>query len=171
MKKILTIGVAVFLAGASVSNAEPSGTFRQAHEYGFGAQSSLDPISKGRVFQITEKLMNRLVRPDLDGKPSADLAQSWTSNEDATVWTLKLREGVKFHDGSTFGAEDVVYSLNRVLDPELGSPARSAVKMIDSVEADESMRRHALLSSSDFHSPRTNAATSPRIDSMSRVGL
>jgi len=119
--------------------AAPSGTFRQAHELGFGSSSSLDPISKGRVFQITEKIMNRLVRPGLDGKPQADLATSWSANDSATVWTFKLRSGVKFHDGSTFDAADVIYSLGRVLDPESGSPARSAVKMIDKVEAVDSM--------------------------------
>jgi len=119
----------------SVAVAEPSGTFKQAHELGFGEASSLDPISKGRVFQITEKIMSRLVRPGLDGLPSPDLATSWSSNDDATVWTLKLREGIKFHDGSAFNSADVVYSLDRVLDPESDSPARSAVKMIENVEA------------------------------------
>jgi len=138
MKRLLTMAAAsAMISGIAV--AEPTGTFRQAHELGFGAQSSLDPISKGRVFQITEKIMNRLVRPGLDGKPEADLATSWEANEDATVWTFKLREGVKFHDGSTFEAADVVYSLNRVLDPDSDSPARSAVKMITGVEALDNM--------------------------------
>lgn len=138
MKKVFILAAsAAFVAG--LATAEPSGTFRQAHELGFGAQSSLDPISKGRVFQITEKIMNRLVRPGLDGKPEADLATSWSANEDATVWTFKLREGVKFHDGSSFEAADVVYSLGRVLDPDSDSPARSAVKMITSVEALDDM--------------------------------
>ena len=115
--------------------AEPSGVFRQAHELGFGEASSLDPIAKGRVFQITEKIMNRLVRPGLDGSPSADLATEWSSNEDATVWTLKLRDDVKFHDGSDFDSADALYSLGRVLDPDSDSPARSAVKMIEKAEA------------------------------------
>ena len=131
----LATSCAVLALLAGTAFAEPAGTFRQAHELGFGAQSSLDPISKGRVFQITEKLMSRLVRPDLEGKPSADLAVSWQANDDATEWTLSLREGVSFHDGSSFGSEDVVYSLERVLDPEMDSPARSAVKMITAVEA------------------------------------
>ena len=138
MKMLLTAAAASLML-AGVATAEPSGTFRQAHELGFGAQSSLDPISKGRVFQITEKIMNRLVRPGLDGKPQADLATSWDANEDATVWTFELRDGVTFHDGSTFEAADVVYSLNRVLDPDSDSPARSAVKMITSVEALDDM--------------------------------
>ncbi|MEP4038033.1 ABC transporter substrate-binding protein [Pseudophaeobacter sp.] len=132
MKYLLS--AACIVASVGIAAAEPTGTFRQAHELGFGGQSSLDPIAKGRVFQLTEKLMNRLVRPGLDGKPQPDLATSWTANEDATVWTFKLREGVTFHDGSAFDAGDVIYSLNRVLDPELDSPARSAVKMIKSVE-------------------------------------
>ena len=127
----------VSLMAASVAGAS-SGTFRQAYEVGFGSSSSLDPIAKGRVFQITEKIMNRLVRPGLDGKPSPDLAVSWSANDDATEWTFQLRSGVKFHDGSSFGAEDVVYSLGRVLDPDSDSPARSAVKMIDAVEAVDS---------------------------------
>ncbi|MGH1482342.1 MAG: ABC transporter substrate-binding protein [Geminicoccales bacterium] len=135
MRELLASSLAVLVLGSATLSAEPSGTFRQAHEFGFGAQSSLDPISKGRVFQITEKIMNRLVRPALDGKPSPDLAVSWESNEDATVWTFNLREGVTFHDGSVFDAADVVYSLERVLDPEMDSPARSAVQMIASVEA------------------------------------
>lgn len=139
MKKTPALAAAFALLLGSAAYAEPSGTFRQAHEYGFGAQSSLDPISSGRVFQITEKLMSRLVRPDMEGKPSADLAVSWEANADATVWTFKLREGVNFHDGSAFDAGDVVYSLKRVLDPDMDSPARSAVRMITDVVAIDDM--------------------------------
>ena len=135
MRKLITSACAIFIGIVGVASAETKGIFRQAHEYGFGENSSLDPISKGRVFQITEKVMNRLVRPNMDGQPSPDLAISWEANSDATIWTLKLRQGVKFHDGSDFDAADVVYSLKRVLAPELASPARSAVKMITSVEA------------------------------------
>ncbi|KLN59050.1 peptide ABC transporter substrate-binding protein [Kiloniella spongiae] len=135
MKKIISAIGAAALLTTSVAFAESSGTFRQAYEYGYGAKSNLDPISNARVFQITEKIMNRLVRPGLDGKPSPDLAVDWSTNEDATVWTFKLRKGVTFHDGSSFDAMDVLYSLNRVLDPEADSPARSAVKMIQSLEA------------------------------------
>ncbi len=135
MRATLVFAAILALAGTQAASAAPSGTFRQAHEYGFGANSSLDPIAKGRVFQITEKIMNRLVRPDLDGKPSPDLALSWSANADATQWVFKLRQGVKFHDGTEFDAEDVVYTLGRVQDPELDSPARSTIKMVEKIEA------------------------------------
>ncbi len=127
--------ILVSLILTSAVQAEPKGTFRHAHNVGFGAHSSLDPASKGRVLQIIEKIMNRLVRPGPKGKPQPDLATSWQANEDGTVWTFKLREGVRFHDGSTFDAGDVVYSFERVMDPDRASPARSAVKMVTSAKA------------------------------------
>ena len=135
-----TIGIIALAAivGASTAWAEPSGIFRQSHEYGFGEKSSLDPISEGRVFQITDKIMNRLVQPDHDRKPSPDLALAWEPNEDGTEWIFHLREGVKFHDGSDFDSEDVVYSLQRVQDPQLDSPARSVIAMVDTIEAVDS---------------------------------
>jgi len=109
--------------------------FRQAHEVGFGQASSLDPAARGRVFQVTEKIMSRLIRPGLDGKPAPDLAESWSANTELTEWTLKLRTGVAFHDGRPFTAEDAVWSLARVMDPKTDSPARALLAVIKAVEA------------------------------------
>ncbi|MEQ8899603.1 MAG: ABC transporter substrate-binding protein [Roseovarius sp.] len=120
---------------ATLTHAAPTGTFRHAHNVGFGAQSSLDPASKGRVLQIIEKVQSRLVRPGRGGKPEPDLATAWKPNEDGTVWTFHIREGVRFHDGTALDAGDVVYSIKRVIDPDYGSPARAAVKMIEHIEA------------------------------------
>ena len=123
------------LLGASLAFAQPKGTLRQAHEVGFGNASDVDPISKSRVYYVTEKVMNRLVRPGLDGKLAPDLALSWSANATATEWTFKLRDGVTFHNGKPFTAADVVYSLKRVQDPKMDSPARASIKMIDKIEA------------------------------------
>jgi peptide/nickel transport system substrate-binding protein len=49
------------------------------------------------------------------------LSTSWESNEDATVWTFYLREGVKWHDGEPFTADDVKFTAEFVYTP--GSPA------------------------------------------------
>jgi len=127
--------IALCLLCAAPALAEPRGTFRHAHNVGFGAQSSLDPASKGRVLQIIEKIQSRLVRPGRDGTPDPDLATRWYPNADGTIWTFHIREGVRFHDGSALDAGDVVYSIARVIDPDYGSPARAAVKMIERVEA------------------------------------
>src|SRR3954454_23350614 len=55
------------------------------------------------------------------------LAESWQPNGDASVWTFKIRQGVKFHDGTPMTAEDVAASINRLADPKSGSAAASAV--------------------------------------------
>lgn len=135
MNRVSAILGALLLTVTAAAMAQPKGTFRQAHEVGFGNASDVDPASRGRVFAITEKIMSRLVRPGLDGKPAPDLALSWSANANATEWTFKLREGVKFHTGQPFTAADVVYSLQRVQDPKLDSPVRATISMIKTVEA------------------------------------
>ncbi|MFN2630004.1 MAG: ABC transporter substrate-binding protein [Gaiellaceae bacterium] len=57
-----------------------------------------------------------------------ELAVSWKPNKNATVWTYKLRSGVKFQTGKAFGADDVVATFNRLVDPNSGSQALSAYK-------------------------------------------
>ena len=52
------------------------------------------------------------------------LAESWKQIDDLT-WEFKLRDGVKFHDGTTMNADDVVYSMNRVINQEDASYATS----------------------------------------------
>jgi peptide/nickel transport system substrate-binding protein len=126
---------AIVVSLASLAQADPAGTFRHAHNVGFGSRSSLDAASTGRVLQIIEKIQSRLVRPGPSGTPQPELATAWEPNSEGTVWTFQIRDGVRFHDGSLLDAGDVVYSIRRVIDPDHGSPARAAVKMIDRIEA------------------------------------
>ena len=69
--------------------------------------------------------------PKLDIR--SGLARSWGFNSDSTQLRLKLRKGVKFHDGSTFDAEDVIASLDRILDPATKAANRSTIATITSV--------------------------------------
>jgi peptide/nickel transport system substrate-binding protein len=66
--------------------------------------------------------------PDLVLKPM--LAESWSPNADGTVWTFKLRKGVKFHGGGEMKADDVVASIDRLADPKNSSNALSVFKGI-----------------------------------------
>jgi peptide/nickel transport system substrate-binding protein len=59
------------------------------------------------------------------------LAESWDHNGNGTVWTFKLRKGVRFHDGSALTAKDVVYSFQRLIDPKTKSPAASLLSFLD----------------------------------------
>lgn len=58
----------------------------------------------------TNSTFNGLVTVKNDGSAVPELATSWESNEDSTEWTFHLREGVKFHDGNDFTANDVKFT-------------------------------------------------------------
>ena len=55
------------------------------------------------------------------------LATSWTHNSDGTVWTFKLRKGVKFHDGSPFSSSDVAYTMKRILQPATAAAGLASI--------------------------------------------
>jgi len=59
-----------------------------------------------------------LVMTDANFKVHPGLAKSWDANSKGTVWQFRLRDGVQFHDGSAFTADDVVWSLRRAVDPK-----------------------------------------------------
>jgi peptide/nickel transport system substrate-binding protein len=83
-----------------------------------------------RKFLIYENLT--WVDNDVNVQPK--LAESWDISPDGTVYTFKLRQGVKFHNGKLLDADDVKYSLERVLDPKVGSSGRGDLVMIKQVD-------------------------------------
>ena len=68
--------------------------------------------------------VNYLVRVTADGEVLPELATSWTT-PDARVWTIKLRQGVKFHNGKPFNADDVVSTFKRLTDASTKTTALS----------------------------------------------
>src|SRR5581483_9678162 len=69
-----------------------------------------------------------LNRTNSKGQLVPELATSWSSNKSATVWTYKLRQGVKFQNGRDFTADDVVVTFKRLTNPKGDSQALSAYK-------------------------------------------
>jgi len=66
---------------------------------------------------VSAKIFNGLVRFDEDSKIIPDLAESLSISKDGKVYTFKLRQGVRFHNGRELRADDVKYSFERVLNP------------------------------------------------------
>jgi peptide/nickel transport system substrate-binding protein len=71
-----------------------------------GAAAAIDEVVYANVFE-------GLTRYNPDGTVAPALAESWEISEDGTVYTFRLRSGVKFHDGTDFTADDVKFSLDR----------------------------------------------------------
>ncbi len=76
-----------------------------------------------------------LVEVGPGNKLKTGLASSWQFTNDGKTLRLTLREGVKFHDGSTFDAVDAKASLERILDTKTGAAARSNISTITSISA------------------------------------
>ncbi len=70
-------------------------------------------------------------------KPVGDIAESWTVSKDALTYTFKIRQGVKFHDGSELTAKDVKASYDKILKPPAGvkSLRKEAYGSIASIDA------------------------------------
>lgn len=99
--------------------------------------SSLDPAFgiNGPEYSITSWIYDNLVQmgPDLQLKPM--VATDWKANEDASVWTFKLRNDVFFTNGRQLVSDDVVFSIMRILNKDTGSPGRTGLGPIQTVEA------------------------------------
>jgi peptide/nickel transport system substrate-binding protein len=98
--------------------------------------ASLDPtICSGlNCAWATNHLYEGLTRFDREGNVEPCLAESW-ENPDPLTWDFHLRQGVKFHNGAELSAEDVKYSIDRVLDPEMPGSNRPYFSAINNVEA------------------------------------
>ena len=97
---------------------------------------TLDPAKGSNSTDYSRQTMfyNGLTYLDGTLTPQLELAES-IENDKATVWTIKLRKDVRFHDGSPLTAADVVYSLGRHKDPAVGSKAKALADQIAEVKA------------------------------------
>jgi len=85
-------------------------------------------------YHVYRNIFDNLVTRDPSGRIVPQIAESWTQVDDTTI-TFKIRSDVKFHDGSPLTAEDVVFSIRRIIDPALSSPQLSQFDQIASAEA------------------------------------
>jgi peptide/nickel transport system substrate-binding protein/oligopeptide transport system substrate-binding protein len=101
---------------------EPSGLYRRplGHD-----PATLDParISDTYSRTVAQQIFDGLVQFDQTLSITPALARYWKASRDGLTWTFQLRRGVKFHHGREVTAEDVVYSLTRLLDPRVKSGA------------------------------------------------
>jgi peptide/nickel transport system substrate-binding protein len=134
MRRLTAVGVS---AGLITSMSAPAA---QAAEPKYGGrlivggeaaqvQDSLDPTM---YYSTTNILMGNAAHDLLVGRgpdlqPIPRLATSWTPSDDALSWVFDLRKGVTFHDGSNFGADDVIYSMTRHF--REGTPSQAKVYM------------------------------------------
>src|SRR5436853_293395 len=109
------IGFAAATALIGLAAAAEAKTFRWAND---GDANSMDPYARQETFLLLfdQSMYEPLLRWDRQMKLSPGLATEWKQT-DSTIWRFKLRQGVKFHDGTPFTADDVVFSYDRATHP------------------------------------------------------
>jgi peptide/nickel transport system substrate-binding protein len=129
---ISLLAISMFLVGCSSksNNTESSGEKEPAKEeekaaapakdtlvYGRGGDSvSLDPITttEGETFKVTINIFETLLNyGEQDTTIHPGLAEKWEVSDDGLTYTFNLRQGVKFHDGTDFNADAVIYNFDR----------------------------------------------------------
>ena len=102
----------------------PGGTVRMAQ---IVPAAAIDPvkIADGGGVTVLSQVAETLVLSARNLTAEPVLAESWSPNKDGTVWTFKLRQGVKFHSGKPMTADDVVATFDRLANPDNGSNALS----------------------------------------------
>ncbi len=91
-----------------------------------GAAEAIDIVVYQNVFE-------GLTRIDENGAVQPGLASEWTISEDGLTYTFKLHDGVTFHDGTSFDAEDVKFTFDRILAPDSVNAHREFYEPIQSV--------------------------------------
>ena len=110
-------------AGGLIRGAQAAGTPGGTLTCGWsgvGQIVTLDPAQINQVvqFQIMSNVLSGLMHINRDLVAEGDLAEGWEVSADGTQYVFKLREGVTFHNGDAFTADDVLYTYNRSKDPE-----------------------------------------------------
>jgi peptide/nickel transport system substrate-binding protein len=98
---------------ATSENLDPQRTWNQNHDYFYGPA-----------------VWETLVKSTPDWGIVPYLASSATPNHDSTVWTLKMRPGVKWHDGKPLTSRDAAWSIKRILDPKQANPIYGVLKPV-----------------------------------------
>ncbi|KRA24872.1 hypothetical protein ASD65_10880 [Microbacterium sp. Root61] len=101
--------------------------------------SEIDPLTEAdqNALAITGLVTEPLVSLDARGELNPRLATDWSASDDGLVWTVELRPGVRFNDGSPLTSADVVATFEAITAEDSLSPGRSAFfGILDSVVAD-----------------------------------
>jgi len=117
-------GGAASKAGATIKAgiATPTGAINPVT---IADQGGLDMLAQtGEYLCLSDQ--NLMLRPVL--------ATSWKSNPAASVWTFKIRQGVKFHGGQPLTADDVVYTYKTLTNPKAPNPTLAGVLVPDGVQ-------------------------------------
>lgn len=132
-----TVGTSLFAgAGRAFADTPKKGGRIRVAGVSSSTSDTLDPAKQSLSTDYVRCCMfySGLTTLDEHLAPQLALAES-IENDKATVWTIKLRKDVLFHDGKPLTSADVVYSLTRHMDPAVGSKAKALAAQMTEIKA------------------------------------
>ena len=132
---ILAMTLALALPGTGLAAGKAArGTYRVPLA---SEPITLDPAKFSGIYAMTvaNNLFDGLVEFDANINVRPAIARIWKISRDHQTYTFKLHKGVKFHNGREVTAQDFVYSFQRILNPDLESPAASMFMKIQGAAA------------------------------------
>ena len=142
MTRATSLGLTVALASSLASTAVKAQAKKGGHlRVGVGHGSttdSLDPATyeNSWISGVDYAIHNHLAEVSANGDLVPELAESWEASDDAASWRFKIRKGVKFHNGKTLDADDVVASINHHRGEDTKSAAKPLVEPIIDIVAE-----------------------------------
>lgn len=135
---VLTFGLAACAGGEEGGSATPQPREAVYRLPITDPGSDIDPLTEAdqNALAITGLVTEPLVSLDAEGELNPRLAIDWSDSDDGLVWTVELRPGVRFNDGSPLTSADVVATFDAITAEDSLSPGRSAFfGILDSVVA------------------------------------
>lgn len=131
------VGASILPKGLRAEEPKKGGVLKM----GLGGGESTDTLDPGLAdgpvaFSVNRQWGDTVVAITPDNQLEPRLAESFSSNADSTEWTLAIRQGVKFHDGTDMTADDVVATFKRHSDENSKSGALGIMKGIKDIKAD-----------------------------------
>jgi peptide/nickel transport system substrate-binding protein len=111
--------------GAAAGEPKAGGTLKVGSPTPNAAPDPVTMYDPGSI-NVVQQVAEYLIWSENDGTLSPMLAESWEPSEDASSWTVTLRDGVTFNDGTPLTAADVVASIDRLIAPDSVSSAASS---------------------------------------------
>ncbi|PID59890.1 MAG: peptide ABC transporter substrate-binding protein [Gammaproteobacteria bacterium] len=131
------LALSPWFSGPALAQPKRGGHFRIGKGHG-QTTDSLDPgtFENGFMSSLSHAIHGHMTEVAPDGTVLPLLAESWETNDDATVWTFKLRPGLKYHNGDTLTSQNVIASIDYHRGENSTSAAAPLVAQITDMRAD-----------------------------------